>query len=208
MNDPETFRRKAQADRDRETAAALAELGITPPEASLFNVVHYGITAPPSNLSRRAASSGYSVCGPVTGEENQAALAGCLSKSWLQIIDEAALGRIQAEIRRSGLLGPVYGYPSVGGVDFTHAGAEQWFRLCERLWGTGGEESFAFCDVVHEKSVRYFRSNLKAVAERENIKKWESVVSVAGPFSIGPWCVYWWEQFRSGYRLEMTFGAP
>ena len=24
---------------------------------------------------------------------------------------------------------------------------------------------------------------------------------------IGPWCVYWWERFPSGYRLELKLGA-
>ena len=50
-----------------------AELGITPSEASLFNVVHFGLTVGPSDLCRGAAFSDYCFCGLMTAEENQAA---------------------------------------------------------------------------------------------------------------------------------------
>jgi hypothetical protein len=195
--------RQARAERDRKTAAALGQLGIAPAEASLFNVLHYGLTVPPSDLCRRAAYCDYSLGGPVSAKENQAALAGCLSKGWLQIVDEAALSRIHDEVRREGLLGPVYDYPSLGGVDFTHAGAEQWFHICDRLWDGGRAASFAFCDVVHEKTAHYFRSESAAVAECECWKGYESVVTVAGPLPIGPWRAQWWRRFPEGYAIDV-----
>lgn len=203
LNERKPFRQEASAKKDRETAAALADIGITPPEASLFNVVHFGLTVHASDLCRRAAYRDYSVGGPVTTQNCQTALAGVLAKNWLQIVDEATLGRIQDDVRREQLIGPIYGFPSLGGVDFTHAGAEQWFRICERLWDSGHDESFAYCDVVREKSAHYFLSKSRAVAERDSRQEWESVVSVAGPFTIGPWRANWWRRFPAGYRIEV-----
>ncbi len=203
LNERELARQEARAKKDRETVAAFAEIGITPAEASLLNVVHYGLTVPPSDLCRRAAGCDYSLGGRVTLEENQAALVDCLSKIWLQIVDAAALGRIQDEIRGERLLGPIYDYPALGGVEFTHAGAEQWFRICTHLWDGGRDAYFEFCDAVHEKTWHYFRSESAAVAERDRWKGYECVASVSGPYPIGPWRAQWWRRYPEGYHIHV-----
>jgi hypothetical protein len=203
LNERERARNEAQDKRDRDEAAALSDMGITPSEASLFNVLHYGLTVPPPDLCRRAAYRDYSVGGPVSVAENSAALASCLSKNWLQIVDEAVLDRLQLEIRQAGILGPIYDYPNLGGVDFTHAGAEQWFRICERLWNGGRHESSAYCDIVHRKSAHYFSSQSKAVSERDRWKGYDSIVSVTEPSPIGPWRANWWRRFPEGYRIDV-----
>lgn len=187
VNEREFARQEARAKKERETAAALAEIGIKPAEASLFHVVHFGLTVPPSDLCRRAASPPYSLGGHVSSEECETALADCLSRGWLQNIDDAVLGRLQDDVRRAGLLGPVYGYPQVGGVDFTRAGAEQWFRICDRLGNGGSKNSFPFCDVVHVKTANYFLSKLAALSASERIKQCEDegAVSITEPYSIG-----------------------
>jgi hypothetical protein len=89
LNEQERARQAARAKRDGEIAAALAELGISPAEASLFNVVHYGVTVPPADLCCRAAWWDYSLGGQVTEEQNEAALAGCLAKGWLLLLFQA-----------------------------------------------------------------------------------------------------------------------
>jgi hypothetical protein len=125
LNERELARQEARAKKDAQRAAELAEIGITPAEASLLFIIHYGVTVPPSDLCRRTGIDEYAFGGPVTRAESEAALVDCLSKGWLQVIDEAALGRIQHELLDASLLGPIYGFPQVGGVDFTPAGAEQ-----------------------------------------------------------------------------------
>jgi hypothetical protein len=189
--------------QERETAAALAEIGIKPTEASLFHVVHFGLTVPTSDLWRRAASPDYALGGRLNPEAYEAALKDCLSKGWLQIIDDAVLGSLQNEVRRAGLLGPVYGYPEPGGVDFTHAGAEQWFRICDRLWDGGSKNSFPYCDVVHVKTANYFLSKSAALSASERIKQDEDAVSITEPYLIGPWRAHWWQLFSHGYCIEV-----
>src|SRR5262245_12903882 len=99
-------------------------MGITPPEAALFNVIHYGMTAFPSAMPSIAARPNYSLAAPVTETECQTALAACLSKGWLQVLDDRTLARIVDELREARFVGPIYGLPGVGCVDFTHLGAE------------------------------------------------------------------------------------
>jgi hypothetical protein len=95
VNEDEFARQEARAKRERETAAALAEIGIQSAEASLFHVVHFGITVTTSDLWRRAASPDYAVGGRLNPAAYEAALNDCLSKGWLQIIDDAILGTLQ-----------------------------------------------------------------------------------------------------------------
>jgi hypothetical protein len=194
---------EARSRRDGENAAALAEIRVTPAEASLFNVLHFGLTVPPSDLCRRASFRDYSVGGTVTEEENLTALADCLSKGWLQVIDLAALLRIQDDVRRDGLFGPVYGYPPLGGVDFTHAGAEQWFRVLERLFARRAAKAFAYSNVVGAKSQHYYVSKSTAEVNADLWKSYEGVVSVAEPLPIGPWRANWWRRFPQGYRFDV-----
>jgi hypothetical protein len=183
----------------------LAGAGVTPAEAALFNVVHYGICVPPEDLPLRAASPDYSLAGPVTIEQCRSALAGCLARGWLQVIDDDALRRIAAEIREAGLLGPVYGMPPDGSVDFTSAGAAVWHRLLSVLWPGRERLPFAFTDVVRCRTAHYFPSRAAALAGIEEIRQQREKVEVTGPTPIGPWRVRWWLRFPEGYRVDVQW---
>ena len=55
------------------------------------------------------------------------------------------------------------------------------------------------------------RRNVKRASQLVCITLFCRILSIpksARTFPIGPWCVYWWERFTSGYRLELTFGQP
>jgi hypothetical protein len=201
LADQKRARAEARANEERRRGKVLTEIGVTPPEAALFNVVHYGITTPPSYLPSWAAVADYSLAGPVTEEESQAALAACLAKGWLQVIDDSALAKITDELREARFAGPIYGLPGVGDVDFTPAGAELWQRLRRRCFPKTGPP-FAFTNVVHSKTTRYFRTRaaaLAAIAEEDR----DHAVSVTGPTPIGPWRVQWWRRFPEGYRVDI-----
>jgi hypothetical protein len=184
-----------------------AGAGVTPAEAALFSVVHYGLCVPPEDLARRAASPDYSLCGRLPVEECRSALAGCLAKDWLQVIDETALRRIAAELHEENLLGPIYHMPWVGGVDFTHAGAAMWQRLQAVLREGRPRWPFAYTDVVRCRVARYFPSRAAALAEIEKEREQEDQVEVAGPVAIGPWRVRWWQRFAEGYRVDVQWRA-
>jgi hypothetical protein len=152
-------------------------------------------TNSPEYLPSSAKSPDYHLAGPATEAELQAALPACLAKGWLQVIDEPTLAKIADELREGRLLGPVYGLPEVGGVDFTHAGAELWQRVC-------GKSGWAL-EVVHSKTARYFPTRPAALASIEEIRNQDGVVSVVGPTPIGPWRAEWWRRFPEGYRIDI-----
>src|SRR5947209_4271435 len=123
------------AARDR----ALAELGLTLAEAALFNVVHFGLNNAPAFVAEDAARPDYALGGPATDpggplppEDCRLAMADCLAKGWLRVIDEAALAGILDDLRGDGFPAPVWlpWLPWEGGVDFTPAGADLWLRFC------------------------------------------------------------------------------
>jgi hypothetical protein len=202
LTDGQRARAEAQAARERHRAKVLAETGVTYPERALLGTIQYGITIGPADLPAAAVREYYSLNDPVTEEECRIALAACLTKGWLQVIDEAALTKITDELREGRFLGPIYGLPPIGGVDFTPAGAELWQRLCTRNCPVKSPP-FAYTDVVHIKTARFFRTRVAAVAEIEKMKCADNASTVTGPFAIGPWRAQWWRRFSDGYRIDI-----
>jgi hypothetical protein len=199
LNDKE--RAQARTARERAVAEAFAQMGVSPAEAALFNVIHYGLTNSPDVLPSTAASPDYALAGPSTEEERRDGLAACLARGWLQVIDEPARARIAAELRDGGFLGPIYGLPDIGGVDFTLAGAELWRRI-SRLWLSDRAVPFAYTDTVHIKTAQYFRTRAAAVAAMPTGDE-DHAVTATGPIRIGPWRVQWWRRFPEGYRIDI-----
>ncbi|HEV3384144.1 MAG TPA: hypothetical protein VG097_04975 [Gemmata sp.] len=177
---------------------------MTRADSALFTAIYYGFVLSPSHLPERAMREDYNNDGSrVTEEECRVALINCLAKGWLQIIDETERKRIADRLQKDNVLGPIYGgLPNVGGIDFTDAGAELWDRLCQQLQPKKGM-AFPYTDVVHEKSVHYFRTLEVAIAAMEEIRSWDDVIAVNGPLPIGPWRAQWWRQFPEGYRIDV-----
>jgi hypothetical protein len=62
-------REEVAAQRAIQEAEILHSIGVTPAEASLFGVLHYGLTVPPDDLIRRATCDWYSVGGMSTQDQ-------------------------------------------------------------------------------------------------------------------------------------------
>ena len=197
LNSEESPGPRSRADE----ASVLDALGVASAEASLFHVIHYGITVQPDDLPKWAAHENYSIGVQCTAEDCQAALISCLRKDWLQVINESTLIKIADELREGKILGPVYGFPATGEVDFTTTGAELWHKINDRCFAR--RNSFAYHDIVHEKSACYFVSHHAAVAELETINTQDAVVAVSGPHQVGPWRAQWWRRFFEGFRLDI-----
>jgi hypothetical protein len=147
--------------------------GVTPAEAALFRAIYYERAIPyrrtlcPSDLPFFAARRPYSK-GLATEEDCRAALAACLTKGWLQVIDEPALARITDELRLGKFIGPIYGLPTIGSVDFSHAGPDLWLSR-----GRREPFRFPFTDVVQINSTWYFRTKAASLRTIEAYKEWE-----------------------------------
>lgn len=174
---------------------------MTRSECALFIAIHYGITVEPTELPGRAAHEYHSPT--VTLRDTQTALDACLAKGWLQIVDETTLTAIVTELREKRIIGPIYGLPQIGGVDFTAFGAQLWKHFKERCRRDSGEPPFAFTDVVREKSSRFFRTDAAALAASEELKAKYQNVNVTTPIPIGPWRAQWWRRFPSGFRIDI-----
>lgn len=191
-----------EARRRLELEAILAGLGVTAPEASLFHVIQYGLTLKPAAVADRASWPDYSMVGPHSEEACRAALEDCLEKGWLQLIDEERVAAIAAELRSKQVMGPIYRLPEPGGIDFTLAGAALWLTILGRR-ESFSRPPFAYTDGVEEKTTRYFPTLAAARAEMGELRELDDLVSVEGPFPIGPWRAQWWRRFPEGYRLEV-----
>ncbi len=177
-------------------------MNVTPAEATLFHIIGYGTTLPPGDLPGYAANDYYSIAGLSTADECRAALDACLAKGWLQEITEATVTRITDSLAQDRVLGPIYRLPRVGGIDFTHTGAALWRRFLDRTRETT-LTPFVYTAVVHRKTARFFRTREAAVAEIEQQRICDEVVSASGPHPTGPWRVQWWRRFPDGYRIDI-----
>ncbi len=192
------------------SAKARADLGLARAHTALFTALHYGHTSTPDDLLGWAVLDDYNPTGPkATEDECRVALGDCLARGWLQILTESTRERIQEELRSGGYLGPIRagGGPEVGFVDFAEAGLVLWRRLQELFRPVKKfplrELPFAYQDVVHEKTARFFRTAAAAAVAIEEIRTQEDVVAVSGPTNIGPWRVQWWRRFPEGYRIDV-----
>jgi hypothetical protein len=192
------------ADKQRREDI-FAETGLTFPEATLLNVVHYGMQDGPSELPDRATVKEYAWGEPATIEEYASALVSCLAKGWLQVIDDAAIQKISNELREGQILGPIYCLPRVGSVDFTSAGAQLWNSLvdCDPL-----RSRLVAQDVVHQRSVAFFPTRAAALAYMKEFRSDAATVSMSDPVPTGPWRVQWWRRFSDGFRIDIEEVGP
>jgi hypothetical protein len=164
------------------------------------------------------------------------ALDACLRYGWLRVLDQAVIEEVRAHLRddpavlavpRTAQLHPDgihYKFDPLkptqrtplpppenarwGEVDFTPAGAAL-YRMISADWlGPDWEDFLHVANSYHREEHRYCETEygLRNVVP-ECLAKGEVVHSVRLE-PIGPWCVYWWDCFPSGYRLKFEVGNP
>ena len=177
---------------------------LTPAQGAVLLCLNYGIFASPDSLPQIATSDLYGE--DLTVEETQLALQQCLNWGWARLIDEPGIARIADELRTQKIFGPIYGMPHVGCVDFTTAGAEAW--LARQADEHPDPEPFAYTVVVCEKTTaweeHHYCDSEQGFEEIWRERREQGTVFLSSRIvPIGPWCVYWWKRFLSGYRLEL-----
>jgi hypothetical protein len=129
----------------------------------------------------------------------------CISQGLVRIISEKDLLDIRARLAAEGRLGPVYGMPTVGAVDFTIRGAECYQALCKDFADDGYEPSETYHVRDDSKEAIYCPTFRDAQTTTDYYNNLPDVQSVSQPVPLGPWCVYWWECFPSGYRVDVEY---
>jgi hypothetical protein len=135
--------------------------------------------------------------------ECEEALTSCLNRKLLQVIDGAALDHLHRFVEQERLIGPVYGFPQEGDVDFTPTGAHTYRNLRTELYGAdwGAHQEYPRIDSDgQEVFFRTAEGGMKFLQAQPQ-RLW--LTNPPALLPVGPWCVYWWEQYPSGYRINL-----
>jgi hypothetical protein len=152
--------------------------------------------------------------GPMGEAEAVDALQTCLTQGLLRLMGRADLEEIQSILAAGGFFGPVYGSPGVGEVDFTVEGAALYQELGKELCGNCPDEDEHFhvqdgarAHIYHPTfdAARNTVEDYQSYMDFPPWKDFPKVVSVSVPVQLGPWCVYWWRRFPSGFRVDVDF---
>jgi hypothetical protein len=157
---------------------------------------------PKEELPRVAASqSEGDPRGNVRGRDCQTAYQELVKKGLIRVIRDTDLSKLHEVVARLGCGEPVYGFPQVGDVDFTGAGAVMFRGLSHELYG-----KYFFSEAMVEPddegrtvyTARKTRAD-QIVAESRNQHAYE----VGVVRRIDKWCIYWWKVFQSGWEIEL-----
>lgn len=90
-----------------------------------------------------------------------------------------------------------------GTFDFTESGASL-YRMIQTEWLGPAWEDQLFVANCHFWEEHHYCESLEGFEriEPEHCAK-GNAVQVKRVIPIGPWCVFWWQRFPSGYRLEL-----
>jgi hypothetical protein len=182
-------------------------LGLTRAGWCVLSCCRYGPYPEAFHLREAQAESEWDRLGPISEREAAAGLRECLEAGWLRRIDEPALRAIRADIESRGLIGPVYGWPQAGDVDFTPRGVECYLTLIDALREDDdpGQNAFYVDTPTGETVYCVTLEASRSVIDQHG--RDPGVITSSEPVPIGPWCVSWWERFPSGYRIDIE-GSP
>lgn len=200
-------------DRQLRREQILAYLARESLSVAEFNVIHFAhyASCPPATLIRfaHAESLGHGAWPSSTQEACRYAVNSLMAKGLLQLIDDAALLRIEVEMIAEPAFGPISDLPRLGDLDFTKDGAALWRRIlrdllhqdpAEHCTGLGDEDSEVFYATSEATLRRAIEFHLR-VSGRE-------ILSVSETDTIGPWRDRWWNVImEQGFRATVTHGA-
>lgn len=140
-------------------------------------------------------------------EQCRHGLETCLRYAWLRRVDQRTADEVRSLLGDDPVLLAVPRIASRWGeIDFSPAGAAL-YRMISAEWLCPDWE-----DALIVSRGYYWEEHHYCEAEdgfegvvQEHIAKGD-VVRASRVVPIGPWCVHWWEQFPSGYRLELELG--
>jgi len=158
---------------------------------------------PNDEVLRIAASQ--SACDPrgaVDEETCRKARDQLIERGLLRVIRKADIDEIRRRVTALKCGEPLYGVPRVGDVDFTPKGAELFRGISNELYGRYFFSEAVVQPARNGRTVYTLRKKRADEIAGEADGQCEcDVVSVS---RIGPWCIYWWKAFPSGWRIELN----
>lgn len=140
----------------------------------------------------------------------QSGLDECVRYGWLRIVDERAIEEIQTLVRNDPTALPVPDAVRVhlGEIDFTPCGATLYRMIAAEWLGPDWEAALCTESCSSWEEHRYCEALEGFQGIIEEHEGMGAVVRARQVVPIGPWCVYWWERFPAGYRLELQISEP
>ena len=125
-----------------------------------------------------------------------------INRGLLEVVDLARWSQLTARHSKAGWPYPVHGFPMEGDVDFTDQGAGTFKSLADLLYGP---DFFSSAEVDSDDGQELIYYSVSADQARhiaeEAEKQTPGRVVIVEP--IGPWCIFWWKTFASGYRVSV-----
>jgi hypothetical protein len=177
-----------------------------------FNVIHFAhyASCPPVTMIRmaHAESLGSRVWPTSSRRACRDAVASLMTKGLLQLIDDAALGRIEAEMIAEPAFGPIDGLPQLGDLDFTKEGATFWRQIRRELFEWDEAKHWTgLGDADSEEFFATSESTLRRLIDDEWRRSGREILSVSDIVEIGPWRDRWWDVImHQGFRATVTYG--
>jgi hypothetical protein len=196
--------------RQQQCERLLARYRIAPAELLVLETVGSGPLPLAGAAGAAARTSRHDPLGPFDPSRCEEALSACLNRGWLRVIDDDAIEEIEYLVEGRRLIGPVYGYPRPGDVDFTPQGADVFLRLGEDLYGPdwGTETVYEVRKPAESRLKVYCRTLRIATKVMYDYEHRYDVIAVGDPRPIGPWCVYWWDEYPAGFRINVELAPP
>lgn len=195
----------------QEFRGIVSIMGIGVAEYAVLNVIHYGMNESKDTLARRATSPDYNLGSDLRLAETTAAVDSCFQRGFLRVLTKAELTEINSELERNHVLGPIYGLPKSGKIDFTNEGANQWRSIQAaiqaavrdvRPWQM--QRGFAYCDVVEIRTRRHFLTRRAAERQRKLLSRMSDVASVTKVIPSLDLRLTWWSSPTTGCQFDST----
>lgn len=103
---------------------------------------------------------------------------------------------------------PMPAAPRFGKIDFTLVGATLYQMISAEWLGPDWEDALCVSRRYYREEHHYSKAEeiFEAVMQ-EHFAEGDAILA-RRIVPIGPWCVFWWERFPSGYRLDLELGEP
>ncbi len=189
--------------------AYLAQQSLSVAEYNVLLHIHYDSNPPVACIRMAHAESlaGHRVWPASSPRACRDAVTSLMGRGILQLIDDAALQRIEAEMIAEPAFGPLAGLPDLGDIDFTREGGAFWHRVDGEL-NHKGEADF-WTGLGEEDSMTYYavsEATLHRLIDDEPRFSGREIIGVGEIVAIGPWRGRWWNAIMDqGFRVTLTY---
>ncbi len=135
------------------------------------------------------------------------ALNALLHRDILTVIDSQRQMQILDYIKQQNLEGPFTFFPDIGTFEFTKAGAEIWLELSgKRQLQEANRADLAFCHDIDQNHIAIVGPTERSVLRfsQDAAPSGTFVVSTSPIRTLDSWCTRWWDQYPSGFMIELT----